>query len=808
MMGKSHYWVVSDAVAYMKKFGDEQQKTALQTFELAYGRRESVDTMQPHETATERLVGFEALHTDKFGDLALAFQGIPGNGKRNVTGIGFHMFTAFNHFINPYPETDVPWTDAAGYAYETSSMRGVDSFVVKGISDHFLGLVDVENSLVLERLRTSWLGTEESWTENYDQYLSKTKFAPWNVLAGFYYARLIENHFEPLEVRGPNQFIVGLQLVGPLVHAAADACSVQHVRSTLGFGHSIWENYLKSKCYNRQINVNARLVSEFLSHEAFSSPLVLETGSLSGCFDVNRFVYRYATLTAQRLQQSTRQNWTQLWHAGDKFWRNYLLGKSMRDDAYYLYNMAVAATVHVLVRCYQDLVAREYLSPGDGLKNKKKLPTLDLIQTDHPDFPSKKSIDGPPSEAVMAVPFSSVDDVLGFPQIGPTDLQQLLGALYSKLSSPASGKQAVMELFRSIEKQLVDQYEKMALKAGETFCPLRATEKLPLDSELSAHFGTGTFRMPSADECDDPEMFEEYMRLSEVHADIAQKIQLTQTLASLKFIKKQFDAQPALVKRFDSLVNTIESVRDAALESRDGFLVDLEASRAHQKTKADQAALSEKESVLQKMFSAVQDWIAPLFHVPVTALATVAATILLLVVLLPRGGQEPFLGLSNEKWDKPQINLMAPKSMVERDATVQPDEKPRVAVLLYLKDFKKRPSQEEIDSLYRSMRPRQVLSRCLDIVSPNRVNEVLAKAHVNIEDVNAAVNALQNELGVQQVLILTMTAKGDEVVLDSELRDLASGQTRTTKGEQPLKKEDLARVLGNTMLEQLQPPRQ
>jgi hypothetical protein len=803
MMGKSHYWVVSDAVAYMKKFGNEQQKTALQTFELAYGRRDSVENIPLHQTAIERLVGFEALHTDKFGDLALAFRGIPGNGKRNVTGIGFHMFTAFNHFINPFPESDVPWTGAAGYAYETSSMRGVDSFVVKGISDHLLGLVDVDNSLVLERLRSSWHNGEESWNENFNQYLSKTRFAPWNVLAGFYYYHLIEHHYEPLEVRGPNQFIGGVQLIGPLVHAAADACSVQHVRSTLGFGHSIWENYLKSKCYNRQINVNARMVSEFLADEAFSSSILLDDGPLVGYFDVNRFLYMLATKTAQRLQQSTQQDWTRLWHAGDKFWRNYLLGVSMREDAHYLYNMAVAATVHVLVRCYEDLVRRGHLSSGEGLRNKEKLPKLDLIQEEHPDFPSKKAIDGLPSEALMAVPFSSPEDILGFTPIGSTDLQQLLGDTYRKLSSPSSGKSAILELFRGIEDQLIAQYEKMSQKTCEIFCPLRATEKLPLDSELSAHFGTGTFRMPSSEECDDPEMFEEYMQLSEVHAENAYKIQLTQVIAGLKFSMRKFESQPALAKKFDSLVKSLESARDAELEKQSDAIVELEASRTRHKSKADRAQGAEKQSVLQRVASAVQDWISPLFQVPVTALATVAATILLLVVLLPRGGQEPFLGLSTEKWDKPQINLMAPKSV--KDIQVSPErvEKPRVAVLLYFKDFKNRLPQEEIDSFYRAMKPKQSLTRRLDIVSPNKVNEVMAKTRVNVEDINAAVTSLQNELGLNRILILTITAKGDGVFLDSELRDIDSGQVRISKADSPITREEIPRVLSDRVAEQL-----
>ena len=43
MNGKVHYWIVCDAVAYIKKNGTPLQKRALQSFELAYGQRKSIE---------------------------------------------------------------------------------------------------------------------------------------------------------------------------------------------------------------------------------------------------------------------------------------------------------------------------------------------------------------------------------------------------------------------------------------------------------------------------------------------------------------------------------------------------------------------------------------------------------------------------------------------------------------------------------------------------------------------------------------------------------------------------------------------
>ena len=118
MNSKVHYWIVCDAVSYIKTSGTSQQKKALQSMELAYGHRKSIEDIASSESAIERLAGFESWHTDKFADLSLRLPGFLWRSKRNVTGLFGHTFTAFNHFINPYPDVNKQWSSGSGYMWK------------------------------------------------------------------------------------------------------------------------------------------------------------------------------------------------------------------------------------------------------------------------------------------------------------------------------------------------------------------------------------------------------------------------------------------------------------------------------------------------------------------------------------------------------------------------------------------------------------------------------------------------------------------------------------------------------------------
>jgi hypothetical protein len=806
MMSKSHYWVVCDAVAFIKRFGSDEQKKVLQTLEMAYGEGRPIDEMAQCDTAVEKLVGFESLHTDKYADLALSFRAIPGGGKRNVTGLGFHKFTAMNHFINPYPEIEHTWASASsGYYYKASSMTGFDSVIIRGLSEHLQCVVDTENSLVLDRIRPYWNDLQDKWNRNFEEGLSDTHFAPWTVLTKFYYNNFLVNHFEPLEVRGPNQFIVGLQLLGPVVHAVADACSVQHVRSTLGFGHAVWENYLKAKVYNREINVNAKLVQQFLSESPFLPRVVADSSSEAegrlGHFNIENFIFELSLKTANRLQESTGQPWKQLWQAGDEFWGHYLMSPSMRDDAHFLYNMSIAGTVYILVKAFDDLVSWGILSPGKGLSDPKKLPKLDLIQKKVPAMPLKKSSsDDLPSELVMQVPYSNTRDILGFDPIGKTGLPDSLSNLRSVFQGLPSVKLETgkaSRLLREIESELVDQFQAREKLQGPGFCPLRIVENIPLDSDLSAHFGTATFRMPSTDECNDPKLFGEYIKLSDAHAYMANKLQLTQIVAGLKFYQLKFSGRKTEVERLKALCSDLEKLRDFGDNdlAAQAHCIDIVGSKNEFAANEAKVSLSPVKK-LEAIASSAGEWFSSLFRVPVTALATVAATILLLVVLMPRGVPQPIMGLSSEKWDQPKLELMGPKSIRARSEIQEQQKKPRIGVIIQFKNLSKPLDQDTVDSLYRSLAPTVEMRAKFEFVNPAQLQSTIGKEGPGkIKTVVDAEGAMQKDLGLSGLLVINATAVDNKFSVDGEYRNLDTKESSITKYDNTVSIQDLAPAL-------------
>jgi len=565
MNAKVHYWIVCDAVAYIKKWGTPSQKRALQSLELAYGQRKSIEEIPYSEGAVERLAGFESLHTDKFGDLSLRLPGLLWKSKRNVTGLFGHTFTAFNHFINPYPDDNKQWSTGSGYSYNSSSKQGFDSFVVKGISGYLRGLVDKENSLVLDRVRPDWQQGVSEWKANFQRGFVNTSFVPWSVLVKFYYSQFLLDQNNPLEVRGPNSHLVGLQLLGPVFHSIADACSPQHVRPALGFGHQAWENYVQSMVYTRRLNLNPALISKIMGMMAFSLELTLSAGELKGRFDIESFVHHLSVMTAETVSTSTSSTWRDLYEAGEKFWKWYLTGKQIEDDSTYLYHQAVAGTVHTIDRACRDLESLGILT-HDCLHDDKKLPCLKCIQDDGIDMPHKVlSDDDAPPEETRPDPLRKASDMLGFEPSSDLNIQQLIDqfeGLYAKSGYHNRGGRNFAELLEKIETTAIKEYELLSQESGDSFCPLRSMERIPINSDVSGHFGVETFRLPSLSECKDAALFSEYMDKIDEHSEVAHKIELTMCAASLAHLKATCELNETRCRRIDELINTLHHERD------------------------------------------------------------------------------------------------------------------------------------------------------------------------------------------------------------------------------------------------------
>jgi hypothetical protein len=87
-------------------------------------------------------------------------------------------------------------------------------------------------------------------------------------------------------------------------------------------------------------------------------------------------------------------------------------------------------------------------------------------------------------------------------------------------------------------------------------------ERIPIDSDISAHFGVETFRLPSLSECKDPALFSEYMDKIDEHAEVAHKVELTTCAASLAHLKATGELNESRCRRIDELIDTLHHERD------------------------------------------------------------------------------------------------------------------------------------------------------------------------------------------------------------------------------------------------------
>jgi len=800
MNGKVHYWIVCDAVAYIRSHGDDVQKRALQTLQNAYGEKRPIHAIPPYRSAIESIAGFEAWHTDKFCDLSLYLPGLPWGAKRNVSGLAGRMFTAFNHFISPYPEIAHEWPDANGYAYNQSSMRGFDSLVVKGISDYLHGLVDESNSLVLDRIKPFWTKGASRWQQNFDRELIHTTFAPWSVVVRVYYSSLLLAHDEPLEVRGPNRYLVGLQLLGPVFHAIADSCTPQHIRPALGFGHQVWENYVQSRVYNREIDMIPALVRQILSSEPFESRLRVTDGRLAGMFDPAAFVYRLSVRTADRIKQTTQQTWKGLWQAGENFWRWYLTGTHMPDDAAYLYNQAVAGAVHAIERASEDLVRIGVIGSDGNLAAADKMPRMDLIQNSLPSLPTKRdSIEDLPSEETRPVPFSRVEDILGFvPQDGIelTEALRQVTELHERSFPSGPETQDVNRLISRVEALLVSEFRAKAAQDGPDFCPLRSVEKIPLDSDISAHWGTGSFRIPSSAECTDPEQFAEYIDRLDAHAEIAQRLQLTQAVAALTFYKDRVREAGPASDRVDRIIAALQAFRDTGEDQPPIPALAEAAQRAEvQAVRTTQPLADQVKDVAERIASAAHELFLSLFKVPVMSLATAAAVAVLVLMIIPWGGPEQIVGVSPIQWEEAPAPGLMPKAPLFKRIEPPEPAKPRVAVILTFEGFKPPLDQEFVNRLYRALEPRDTARRKFAVIGPDEIYNAIHRGEIKTDRPKDALEGLRSALNAADALVVTIAVKKDRFSVTAQLTDLSTGAVRRTEAADNVVEADLGGVV-------------
>jgi hypothetical protein len=148
---------------------------------------------------------------------------------------------------------------------------------------------------------------------------------------------------------------------------------------------------------------------------------------------------------------------------------------------------------------------------------------------------------------------------------------------------------------------------------------------------------------------------------------------------------------------------------------------------------------------------------------PVVAAAAVAA-VLLVVFLYPREMPEQAIGLSSIAWEaapRPKAGSETPRKAV--------------AYLIIFKNLKTAFSQAQVDSLYQALQPDIELSERYRILTPADVKKALAGKGRRASDGNVVPGVIGKDLGVESLLVITLTPRDDKFAVHAELFDVNAG---------------------------------
>ncbi|MFC1836206.1 zf-HC2 domain-containing protein [Thermodesulfobacteriota bacterium] len=157
----------------------------------------------------------------------------------------------------------------------------------------------------------------------------------------------------------------------------------------------------------------------------------------------------------------------------------------------------------------------------------------------------------------------------------------------------------------------------------------------------------------------------------------------------------------------------------------------------------------------------LKDLFAPLFRVRAPLLGAAMAAILVAVIVYPTAKLEQTMGLSSLTWENGKAGLV-PKSMSY-------DSRPRVAMLVMLRDFRQPLSQEEIDSLYRALKPTPEMQRSLDVLAPAVVKSAVGTDEFEPNDREGILERLDDDFDLARLLIVTLTGPRSRVVIENEV---------------------------------------
>jgi anti-sigma factor RsiW len=205
------------------------------------------------------------------------------------------------------------------------------------------------------------------------------------------------------------------------------------------------------------------------------------------------------------------------------------------------------------------------------------------------------------------------------------------------------------------------------------------------------------------------------------------------------------------------------------------------------------AARAESPPPRKGLFKSILEHLSAPFGMPVAALGAAAAAVLLVILIYPRSGVEPMIGLSSVEWERTPAKSK-PKSLIEP---------PRVAVVLAFSGLRSPLGQGTVDSLYRELRPTQLMRKRYEFSNPSRVRSLLSSKKIDTQDWHKGRAQLMRALHVDLILILRVELEKDRWGLKGELVDGKSGRVLGTEALPGVDEKDLSSQLKKAMIDLL-----
>jgi hypothetical protein len=161
-------------------------------------------------------------------------------------------------------------------------------------------------------------------------------------------------------------------------------------------------------------------------------------------------------------------------------------------------------------------------------------------------------------------------------------------------------------------------------------------------------------------------------------------------------------------------------------------------------------------------------------RIPAMALGTAAAAVLLFVMFYPAQMDKDMVGLSSVNWTAPSGQLI-PKMGINLMGAVK--KKPRIAVIIVFKGFRKPFAQSNVDSIYLALQPSQDVAKLFEIVNPSEVKKILDSTPRDKSDISEIVASLRKDLSISRLVVATVVKDGNGFKLASELIDADENKT-------------------------------